>query len=207
MRRRRYPTFKFLLSLLIFSLFPLSLSAGPFVLLLSQDSFKKDPSSIDDPTILDSDSDDFDDETLTSKDELLDLGSWRPIFESDWNATKSTAEAIYYSGIGKMMSGNIRVMEDAKAEIEAAAESGFPAAQSVMGLFYGMGIMKERSKAKALLQHHFAAEGGDMQSKMVLAYMYSRQDVSVLIPLPCIVLSLLLLGKNTFLVSKPYIIF
>ncbi|WVZ01864.1 hypothetical protein V8G54_022670 [Vigna mungo] len=34
-----------------------------------------------------------------------------------------------------------------------------------------------RSKGKEFLYHHFAAEGGDMQSKMALAYKYTRQDM------------------------------
>ncbi|KAJ1437785.1 Tetratricopeptide-like helical domain superfamily [Sesbania bispinosa] len=64
-----------------------------------------------------------------------------------------------------------------RGEIEAAAESGYPAAQSVLGFLWGMGLLRERSKGKAFLYHHFAAEGGNMQSKMALAYTYTRQDM------------------------------
>lgn len=90
--------------------------------------------------------------------------------------------AEYYSVVQKMMwavsGGEVRMMEEAAAEIEAAAVVGNPHAQSVLGFLSGLGQMKERNKAKAFLYHHFAAEGGNMQSKMALAYTYSRQDVS-----------------------------
>ena len=39
-------------------------------------------------------------------------------------------------------------------------------------------MMGERNKYKALLFHHFAANGGNMQSKMALAYSYKRHAVS-----------------------------
>ncbi|XP_028756608.1 ERAD-associated E3 ubiquitin-protein ligase component HRD3A [Neltuma alba] len=186
--RRRSPACKFFLSLLIFSLFPHFLIARSVVLLLSQDSVKEGLTSSDSPSDPDSDAewDNFGDSDTHKSDEELDPGSWRPIFEPDSDAT--TAEpgtesaALYYSGIGKIMSavssGEVTMMEDATGEIEAACESGYPAAQSVLGFLHGMGIMKERSKAKAFLHHHFAAEGGNMQSKMALAFAYTRQDMS-----------------------------
>ena len=69
-------------------------------------------------------------------------------------------------------------MEEAAAEIETAAkEEGDPHARSVLGFLYGMGMMRERNKAKAFLNHYFAAEGGNAQSMMALAYTFSRQDV------------------------------
>ena len=69
--------------------------------------------------------------------------------------------------------------EEAAAEIETEANTkGDPHARSVLGFLYGMGMMRERNKAKAFLNHYFAAEGGNAQSMMVLAYTYSRQDVS-----------------------------
>jgi SEL1 protein len=75
-------------------------------------------------------------------------------------------------------SGDARVMEEAAAEIEAAGSEGHAHARSVLGFLYGMGMMRETNKAKAFLYHHFAAEGGNAQSKMALAYTYLRQDVS-----------------------------
>ncbi|KAF7813515.1 ERAD-associated E3 ubiquitin-protein ligase component HRD3A-like [Senna tora] len=185
--RRRFPNGKFVISLLLLSLFPLSLTARPFVLILSPDYFKDDFSSADDPTLLgfDADWDDFGDSDGNKPEEELDPGSWSPFFESDSEATtagpKADSEALYYSGVRMLMSavssGDVRAMEDAAGEIEAAAELGYPAAQSVLGFFYGMGLMRERSKGKAVLHHHFAAEGGNMQSKMALAYTYTRQDM------------------------------
>lgn len=74
-------------------------------------------------------------------------------------------------------SGDVPVMEEGVGEIDVAAELGFVAAQSVLGFLHGMGIGKERDKAKGFLYHHFAAHGGNMQSKMALAYAYMRQDV------------------------------
>ncbi|WCJ30483.1 ERAD-associated E3 ubiquitin-protein ligase component HRD3A [Euphorbia peplus] len=68
--------------------------------------------------------------------------------------------------------GEVRVMEEAVGEIEEAAKAGNCHAQSVLGL------MRERNKGKSFVYHHFGADGGNMQSKMALAYTYSRQDVS-----------------------------
>ncbi|KAL0758774.1 hypothetical protein Bca101_074924 [Brassica carinata] len=46
-----------------------------------------------------------------------------------------------------------------------------------MGFVYGTGMMREKSKSKFFLHHNFAAEGGNMQSKMTLAFTYLRQDM------------------------------
>ncbi|KAJ7970262.1 ERAD-associated E3 ubiquitin-protein ligase component HRD3A [Quillaja saponaria] len=189
--RLQYPTCKIALSLLILSLYPLSLTARPFVLVISQDDLKEGPISPDDPTTdpTHPDSaaewDEFGDSDFHKSDEELDPGSWRRIFEPNSTSTASElgteSDALYYSGISKMTSaassGDVRLMEEAVGEIEAAAEAGYPAAQSVLGFLYGTGQMRERNKAKAFLYHHFAAEGGNMQSKMALAYTYVRQDM------------------------------
>ncbi|CAL0312358.1 unnamed protein product [Lupinus luteus] len=186
--RRRSPTTKFTLSLLVFSLLPLSLLARPFVLVFSPEDFKDAPS--DEPSAVDSDSaewDDFGESDAVKSEDELDPGSWHPIFEPDSTFSATAAEpsteleALYYSGVGKVMSAvssaDVRLMEEACGEIESAAESGYPAAQSMLGFLWRMGILRERSKAKAFLYHHFAAEGGNMQSKMALAYTYKRQDM------------------------------
>lgn len=192
--RRRSPTAQFTFSLLIFSLLPLSSLARPFVLVLSQEDFKDAPSDDASSSSATSDPDssaewdEFGDSDAHHSEEDLDPGSWRPIFEPDSSSSSSStaqpsseSEALYYSGVGKMMSavtsGDVRLMEEASGEIEAAAESGYPAAQSVLGFLCGMGLLRERSKSKGFLYHHFAAEGGNMQSKMALAYTYTRQDV------------------------------
>ncbi|KAK7251737.1 hypothetical protein RIF29_35192 [Crotalaria pallida] len=189
--RRRSPSSKLIFSLLVFSLLPPSLLARPFVLVLSQEDFKDAPS--DDASAADPESaaewDEFGDSDGSKSEEELDPGSWRQIFEPD-SLTTTTAtsavsstelDALYYSGVGKMLSAvtsaDVRLMEEATGEIEVAAESGYPAAQSVLGFLSGMGLLRERSKGKSFLYHHFASEGGNMQSKMALAYTYTRQDM------------------------------
>ena len=175
---------KFHYALLLSSLLFLSTSARPFVLVISPDDLQ-DPSTLpsddsDDPSI--SDWDEFGDSEANS-DADLDPGSWRPIFEPDPITDSSTdeAELVYYSGVRKMMSAvseaNPRLMEEAAAEIEAAASSGNAHAQSALGFLYGTGVTKERNRAKAFTYHYFSSNGGNMQSKMALAYTYYRQNV------------------------------
>ncbi|XP_078445074.1 HCP-like superfamily protein isoform X4 [Wolffia australiana] len=94
--------------------------------------------------------DEFNDPDSRSEDEL-DPGSWRPIFESSSAANSSN--------------------------FSAAASAGCPHSQSAMGFFYGTGIMRPLNRPKALLYHQFATDGGNMQSKMVLAYTYLRQEM------------------------------
>ncbi|KAF5734566.1 hypothetical protein HS088_TW15G00058 [Tripterygium wilfordii] len=187
-RRKRTQS---ILLLLLLCLYPLTLHARPFVLVLSQDDLKDGPTASSDPADADSTStgdwDEFDDSDSKS-DEDLDPGSWRSILEPDLVSNSGAASgavepdvADYYSGVQKMLEavseGEVRLMEEATTEIEAAAAAGNPHAQSVLGFMYGMGQMKERNKAKAFLHHHFASEGGNMQSKMALAYTYLRQDM------------------------------
>lgn len=176
---------RILLPLLVLSLYPAASSGRSYVLFLSQDDINDITNSPDDidPANLDSPEWDEFGDADTKTDEELDPGSWRPIFETDSDpALRSETDALYYSGVSKMVSsassGDERTMEEAASEIEASAVAGNPHAQSALGFLYGMGQMRERSKAKALLYHHFAAEAGNMQSKMALAYTYSRQDVS-----------------------------
>lgn len=73
--------------------------------------------------------------------------------------------------------GDPMMMEAAVSEIEAEAATGNAEAQSVMGFIYNMGMLRQRNRAKAFMYHHFASQGGNTQSKMVLAYSYSRQDM------------------------------
>ncbi|CAA0830183.1 ERAD-associated E3 ubiquitin-protein ligase component HRD3A [Striga hermonthica] len=176
-------------ALLLFALLPLSTLARPFVLVLSQDDLSdaaaaaaasNQPSPPDDV----SDFDDFP-ESESKSDSILDPGSWSPLFEPDLNSRdpnlSDNDEVIYYNGVRRMVEaaakGEFRIMEEAAAEIEAAAADGHPHGQSVMGLLYSMGIGRERNEGKAFLHHHFAAQGGNMQSKMALAYTYYRQEM------------------------------
>ncbi|GAA0179701.1 ubiquitin-protein ligase [Lithospermum erythrorhizon] len=73
--------------------------------------------------------------------------------------------------------GDLREMEEVEVEIIEMANKGHPHAQSVLGFMYEFGVLKERSKGKAFLNHYFAAENGNLQSKMALAYTYYRQDM------------------------------
>ncbi|KAI9072431.1 hypothetical protein K1719_045611 [Acacia pycnantha] len=149
---RRYLTGKSFLFLLIFSLLPLSLIARPFVLVLSQDDLKDKPPSDPDSA---SEWDEFGDSDYHKSEEELDPGSWRPIFESDTTTIAESgteSEAIYYSGLRKIMSavssGDVSLMEDLSREIEAAGKLGNPTAQSVIDFLYGMGLMREKNKAE-----------------------------------------------------------
>lgn len=160
------------------SLLFLSASSRPFVLVLSKDDLKDTPPSDDDSSAADSSEwDEFGDSETQSEDEL-DPGSWRPIVES---FSAGNASSLYSSGVLRMISaaaaGDPASMEEAAAEIEAAASAGSPHAQSALGFLYGTGCTREQSASKAFLYHHFAAEGGNRQSKMALAYTYLRQEV------------------------------
>jgi SEL1 protein len=169
-------TQRLILSLLIITLYPLSIQARPFILVLSQDDIKDSPASPDDDL---ADWEEFGD-SETKPDENLDPGSWSPIFEPGMDPDEPYQG--YYSTVSKMMAaasaGESRVMEEAVSEIEAVSGGGDPNARSLLAFLYGMGMTRERNKAKAFLYHHFAAEGGNIQSKMALAYSYLRQDVS-----------------------------
>ncbi|KAF5730305.1 ERAD-associated E3 ubiquitin-protein ligase component HRD3A [Tripterygium wilfordii] len=203
-----------LLLILLLCLCPLTLYARPFVLVLSQDDLKDGPTASSDPADADSTSsgdwDEFDDSDSTSEEDL-DPGSWRSILEPDVvsysGADPGVVEpdaADYYSGVQNMLEavnlGEVRLMEEATTEIEAAAAAGNPHAQSVLGFMYGMGQMKERNKAKAFLHHHFAAEGGNMHSKMALAYTYLRQDMQE--KAVKLYAELAEVAVNSFLISK-----
>lgn len=179
-----------LLLVLILSLLPLSSFARPFVLVISQDDLNDDtPSSTSDDGGESPEWDEFNDSDSDSmSEEKLDPGSWRPIFEPYLPASYPKSgddNALYYSGVRDLISavssGDPRVMEKASLEIEAAAVAsgggGYPPAQSVLGFLYQTGQMRERNGAKAFLYHSFAAKSGSMQSKMVLASTYSRQEV------------------------------
>lgn len=192
--------------LLLLGIFPISTFARSFFLVISPDDLNLNPvvdgfSPEWDPT-----KPEFDEfiEADAKSDYELDPGSWSPIFEADSSPYLNFSnghggdgegegegegeddisyEEIYYKVVGRMVNaasrGDDRAMAEAASEMEAIAEvTGNPHAQSVMAFLYGMGIMRDRNKAKAFLNHYFATEGGNMQSKMALAYIYFRQHVS-----------------------------
>ncbi|KAL1216861.1 ERAD-associated E3 ubiquitin-protein ligase component HRD3A [Cardamine amara subsp. amara] len=151
--------------------------ARPFVLVLSNDDLT---GGIDDNGS--DESSDFDEfgESESKSEEELDPGSWRPVFEPN-DSDIHASSPQYYSGLHKILSaaseGNTSLMEEAVSELEFSASSGDPHAQSVMGFVYGIGMMRETSRSKSILNHHFAAEGGNLQSKMALAFRYLRQNM------------------------------
>lgn len=183
MLRRELHPLRFALLFIIVT--PLPALARPFVLVLSQDdhSDHSAPPTHPSPT----DAADFDDfpESDSKPDYVLDPGSWSPLFEPDLNFKSpnpnDNGELIYYNGVKKMLEassmGEFRVMEEAVAYFESAAALGQPHGQSMMGFLHSMGIGKEKSEGKAFLNHYFASQGGNMQSKMALAYTYYRQDM------------------------------
>lgn len=184
-----FATRKLIFALLIVSLYPLSLFARPYVLVLSQDDLLNTPTSPDDSPPADStqnDSpewDEFGDSGSPQSEEELDPGSWRPIFEPDpfRPDPANNPDERYYSTVSKLIksvsSGDTTLMDDAVSEIEESASRGLPHARSVLGFLYATGQMRKQNKAKAFTYHYFASEGGNMQSKMALAYTYFRQDV------------------------------
>lgn len=167
---------RLILFLIFCSLYPLSLEARPFVLLLTQDDIKDAPPSADDDP---ADWDEFADSD-SKPDDNLDPGSWTPVFEPELDMEEPYP--TYYSTVAKMMSaassGDSLLMEEAASDIEAVASKGDPQARSLLAFLYSTGMTRERNKAKAFLYHHFASSGGNVQSKMALAYTYLRQDVS-----------------------------
>ncbi|EOA34591.1 hypothetical protein CARUB_v10022149mg, partial [Capsella rubella] len=163
-----------LLSLLNFSL------AQYLVLNFSDDIFLSGFDNNSTNAYSDSDGDGFGQSESTS-DHEHDPGSWRPIFELDDSSTVDLTLTRYYSGLQKIISaaseGNTRFMEEGVTELEVFASAGDLHAKSVMGFVYGIGMIREKSEAKSFLQHQLAAEGGNMQSKMALAYRYIRLDM------------------------------
>lgn len=152
-------------------------SVRPYLLVITNDDLTSDNTADSTST---SSFDDFPDVSVSEDDH--DPGSWRPIFEaSSTNGTDNEKDTLYFSGVRKMIdaatSGDATAMEAAEAELETAVEEGHPHAQSVIGFLYGAGIGKKVGKDKGFLFHEFAAKGGNMQSKMVLAYTYYRQDM------------------------------
>lgn len=69
-------------------------------------------------------------------------------------------------------------MDEAVGLIDKSAAEGFAHAQSVLGFCYGSGVGTKMNRAKAMVYHQFAANGGNAQSKLALAYNYFRQAVS-----------------------------
>ncbi|XP_031498303.1 ERAD-associated E3 ubiquitin-protein ligase component HRD3A-like [Nymphaea colorata] len=182
-----------ILSLLLLSAFPLSSLGRHLVLILENVDPKGDSSPPSDdeasgdnePAGGDSSAaSNWDDFAADLKpDEDLDPGSWRLVFDSDpvGNASIPADDALYFSSVRQMVNaaaaGDLDAMDEAVAAIDEIARRGHAHAQSVMGFLHGAGCRADRSASKAFTYHYFAAEGGNPQSKMALAYTYFRQEM------------------------------
>eukprot|EP00249_Psilotum_nudum_P022952 c28701_g1_i2 orf=217-2274(+) len=119
-----------------------------------------------------------------SEEEDLDPGSWRSVVGDHPGGGNISAadDTSYRSGVQKMLyavsAGEPEFLEAAIRDLEQAADQGNAHAQSTLAFLYGSGCGVQHSNAKAFLFHHFAAEGGDFQSKMALAYSYLRLQIN-----------------------------
>ncbi|KAF9592461.1 hypothetical protein IFM89_014951 [Coptis chinensis] len=169
--------------LLLLLLLPISTTARQLLLVLSKEDLEDTPTTTttdghDSPTSPPEWEDEFDNKT----EDELDPGSWRPLFEPTSSSPPNTdLEDRYISSIAKIFdsvtSGDSQLMEEAGLEIEAMSKEGYAHAQSVLAFLYGTGQLREKSGSKAFLHHHFSAQGGNVQSKMALAYTYFRQHM------------------------------
>jgi SEL1 protein len=173
------------------ALLPLAAAVRPFVLVLSTDDFLKDPSgSGGHPSLpsADGDGDDWDDfaDDSPAADPLLSPSSWVPLLDPATTSPSddepdSPSDALFVAGASAMISaastGNEAAFSTASAQIEAAAAGGHPGAQSALAFLTGAGMTRPVSRSRAFLLHKFAADAGDLQSKMALAYSYFRQEV------------------------------
>ncbi len=71
------------------------------------------------------------------------------------------------------------LLKEAIRHFQADADHGNAHSQSTLAFLLATGVGVQQSDSKAFLYHHFAAKGGNFQSKMALAYTYSRQQVDV----------------------------
>ncbi|KAL9995255.1 putative ERAD-associated E3 ubiquitin-protein ligase component HRD3 [Helianthus debilis subsp. tardiflorus] len=159
----------FLLCSLLLSI---TVTDRPFILALSQHDLNNGP--IDDSSSIA----DWDELDSRSYDELKS-GSWRPIFEPDESNSDSLNED-YYSSVRKLVdavSDGRGAMEDVASEIESIAAAGNSHTQSLLGFLYNLGMARPRNGAKAFLYHQFAAESGNIYSKLARAYTYSRKEL------------------------------
>eukprot|EP00246_Nothoceros_aenigmaticus_P013956 TRINITY_DN5091_c0_g1_i1.p1 TRINITY_DN5091_c0_g1~~TRINITY_DN5091_c0_g1_i1.p1 ORF type:complete len:694 (+),score=139.60 TRINITY_DN5091_c0_g1_i1:189-2270(+) len=135
---------------------------------------------------------DSDEEERASYDEFADLGeltdvdldpgAWGRVLVPDFDQEMNDGEqALYWEGVKKMGSafskGEHEELQEAIRVLHSAADKGHAHAQSTLAFLYGSGTGLQQSEAKSLLYHHFAAEGGNCQSKMALAFYYYRRQI------------------------------
>ncbi|KAI9103580.1 hypothetical protein K1719_023203 [Acacia pycnantha] len=165
---RRYLTGKSFLFLLIFSLLPLSLIARPFVLVLSQDDLKDEPPSDPDSA---SEWDEFGDSDYHKSEEELDRDHGAP------SGTES--EAIYYSGLRKIMSAVSseknkaeKNYTKAKEYFEKAADNDEVGGHYNLGVMYLKGIGVKRDVKLACKYFIVATNNGQPKAFYQLAKMF-----------------------------------
>ncbi|KAL5218464.1 hypothetical protein ABZP36_019148 [Zizania latifolia] len=172
---------------------PCASAVRPFVLVLTRDDFLKDTAGAH-PSLPSADGDgdgdaeewdDFDDESPAT-DPLLSPSSWVPLLDPtsaspSGDEPDSPSDALFAAGVRAMLSaasaGDDAAFATAAAQIEAAATGGHPGAQSALAFLSGAGMTRPSSLSRAFLLHKFAADAGDLQSKMALAYSYFRQEM------------------------------
>ncbi|KAG2553219.1 hypothetical protein PVAP13_9KG434300 [Panicum virgatum] len=175
------------------SLVRLAAAVRPFVLVLSVDDFLKDSSAHPslpsaDSAGADTDADEWDDfaDDSPAADPLLSPSSWVPLLDPtssppSGDEPDSPADSLFVAGARAILSaaseGDDVAFVTASAQIEAAAAAGHPGAQSALAFLSGAGMTRPASRSRAFLLHKFAADAGDLQSKMAIAYSYFRQEM------------------------------
>ncbi|KAJ4750823.1 ERAD-associated E3 ubiquitin-protein ligase component HRD3 [Rhynchospora pubera] len=170
-RRSTFPHLLPLLLLLLLSLLRFTVAVRPFVLVISNEDLIKDYSSDSLPS--ESEWDDFSPPSASFADpwlSVLDPSSSDLSTSDEFSSSLSDLIAAFSSGDPAAASA-------AAAQIAAEASDGAPAAQSVIGFLYGAGVLRTPDKARHFMYHSFAADGGDLHSKMALAYSYFRQEM------------------------------
>ncbi|KAI3762246.1 hypothetical protein L1987_52671 [Smallanthus sonchifolius] len=175
MQSRRNPPYAGHLITFLLCSFLLSktVTARPFVLVLSQDDLKDGhvDDSPDDPSSV-VDWDEFG-EPDSRSDEELDPGSWRPVFEPD--ESNSAAEVVINPQLEEAMA-------DVASEIESIAAAGNTHEQSLLGFLYNLGISRERNGAKAFMYHHFAADSVILYAELAVNSFLISKDSPVVEP-------------------------
>ncbi|XP_037452094.1 ERAD-associated E3 ubiquitin-protein ligase component HRD3-like [Triticum dicoccoides] len=175
--------------LTVSALLPRAAAVRPFVLVLSGEDFLKDPSGAH-PSLpsADGDSEDWDDfaDDSPATDPLLSPSSWIPLLDPTTPSPSGDqpdppSDALFVAGVRAMISaassGDEAAFSTASAQIDAAAAGGHPGAQSALAFLSGAGMARPVCRSRAFLLHKFAADAGDLQSKMALAYAYFRQEM------------------------------
>ncbi|XP_002989053.2 ERAD-associated E3 ubiquitin-protein ligase component HRD3A [Selaginella moellendorffii] len=106
-----------------------------------------------------------------------DPGSWRLVMEEVEHGRNDSYGAAVAQLINSVNDGELELIQTAVKELQGLADQGHAHAQSTLASLYGHGYGMEQSDLKSFLFHHFAAEGGNYQSKMALAYSYYRQQL------------------------------